>query len=132
MLSNSTFCGEQGWRSGESTHLQPMWPRFDFRTRRHVRVEFVVGSRPVLAPKGFSPGIPVFRSPQKQKSPNSNSMLVVSLISTLRQIALTPQQSALFYFLFICFRSSQFLSSGFDCFQYQLNHYPGTLAACTH
>ena len=26
--------GEQGWRSGESTHLPPMW------------VEFVVGSRP--------------------------------------------------------------------------------------
>ena len=46
------FCGnssevdlrEQGWRSSESTHLPPMWPRFDSRTRRHMWVEFVVGS----------------------------------------------------------------------------------------
>ena len=36
--------GEQGWRSGESTHLLPMWPGFDSRTRRHMWVEFVVGS----------------------------------------------------------------------------------------
>ena len=36
--------GEQGWRSGESTHLPPMWPGFDSRTRRHMWVEFVVGS----------------------------------------------------------------------------------------
>ena len=38
--------GEQGWRSGESTRLPPMWPGFDSRTRRHMWVEFVVGSRP--------------------------------------------------------------------------------------
>ena len=37
---------EQGWRSGESTHLPPMWPGFDSWTRRHMWVEFVVGSRP--------------------------------------------------------------------------------------
>ena len=37
---------EQGWRSGESTGLPPMWPGFDSRTRRHMWVEFVVGSRP--------------------------------------------------------------------------------------
>ena len=36
--------GEQGWRSGESTRLPPMWPGFDSRTRRHMWVEFVVGS----------------------------------------------------------------------------------------
>ena len=24
--------GEQGWRSGESTRLPPMWPGFDSRT----------------------------------------------------------------------------------------------------
>ena len=36
--------GEQGWRNGESTRLPPMWPRFDSRTRRHMWVEFVVGS----------------------------------------------------------------------------------------
>ena len=28
--------GEQGWRSGESTHLQPMWPEFESRHQRHV------------------------------------------------------------------------------------------------
>ena len=35
---------EQGWRSGESARLPPMWPRFDSWTRRHMWVEFVVGS----------------------------------------------------------------------------------------
>ena len=39
-------CGEQGWCSGESTRLPSMWPEFDSRTRRHMWVEFVVGSRP--------------------------------------------------------------------------------------
>ena len=37
---------EQGWRSGESTCLPPMWPGFDSRTRRHMWVEFVVSSPP--------------------------------------------------------------------------------------
>ena len=41
-----TGLGERGWRSGESTRLPPMWPGFDSRTRRHMWVEFVVGSRP--------------------------------------------------------------------------------------
>ena len=35
---------EQGWRSGESARLQPMYRRFDSRTWRHVWVEFAVGS----------------------------------------------------------------------------------------
>ena len=35
---------EQGWRSGESARLPPMCPGFDSRTRRHMWVEFVVGS----------------------------------------------------------------------------------------
>ena len=64
--------GEQGWRSGESARLPPVWPRFDSRTRRHMWVEFVVGS--LLAPRGFSPGTPVFTSPQKPTFPNSNSI----------------------------------------------------------
>ena len=55
--------GEQGWRSGESTRLPPLWPRFDSRTRRPMWVEFVVGSRPCS--KGFSPGSLVFLPPQK-------------------------------------------------------------------
>ena len=41
----SAISGEQGWRSGESTRLPPMWPGFDSRTWRHMWVEFVVGSR---------------------------------------------------------------------------------------
>ena len=49
--------GEQGWRSGESARLPPLCPGFDSRTRRHMWAEF--------APKGFSPGTPVFPSPQK-------------------------------------------------------------------
>ena len=45
---NEDICEEQGWRSGESTHLPPVWPGFDSRTRRHtcMWVEFVVGSHP--------------------------------------------------------------------------------------
>ena len=37
---------EQGWRSGESTRLPPMWPGFESWRRRHMWVEFVVGSLP--------------------------------------------------------------------------------------
>ena len=54
---------EQEWRSGESTRLPPMWPGFDSRTRRHMWVEFVVGSR--SCSEGFSPGSPVFLPPKK-------------------------------------------------------------------
>ena len=38
----------------------------------------------VLAPRGFSPGTPVFPSPQKPTLLNSNSILKVSPISALR------------------------------------------------
>ena len=58
---------EQGWRSGESTRLPPMWPGFDSRSRRHMWVEFVVGSCPCS--EGFSPGAPVFLPPQKLTFP---------------------------------------------------------------
>ena len=36
---------EQGWCSGESTRLPPIWPGFGSRTQRHMWIEFVVGSR---------------------------------------------------------------------------------------
>ena len=62
---------EQGWRSGERTRLPPMWPGFDSLSRRHMWVEFVVGSRPCS--EGFSPGTPVFLPSQKPTFPNSNS-----------------------------------------------------------
>ena len=54
---------ERGWCSSESTLLPPKWPGFDSRSRRDMWVEFVVGS--LLPPRGFSPGTPVFLSPQK-------------------------------------------------------------------
>ena len=38
--------GEQGWRSGESTHPPPMWSGFESWRRRHMWAEFVVGSLP--------------------------------------------------------------------------------------
>ena len=71
---NGNFSGFHGvvqWRSGESTRLPPMWPGFDSRCGRHMWVEFVVGSRPCF--EGFSPGTPVFSSPQKSSFPNYNS-----------------------------------------------------------
>ena len=48
--------GVQGWRSGESTHLPPMWPEFDSQIRHQMWVEFV-GS--LLCTERFSPGTPV-------------------------------------------------------------------------
>ena len=43
---NEPVSGEQGWHSGESTRLPPIWPRLKSRRRRHMWVEFVVGSLP--------------------------------------------------------------------------------------
>ena len=54
--------GSKGLHSGESTRLPPMWCGFKSRRRRHMWVQFVVGSLP---PRGFSPGTSVFPSPQK-------------------------------------------------------------------
>ena len=62
--------GEQGWRSGESVRLPPMCPGFDSRTRRHMWIEFVVGSCPCS--EGFSPVSLVFLPPQKPTFLNSN------------------------------------------------------------
>ena len=44
--TQGTFTGEQGWRSGESSRLPPMWRGFESWCRRHMWVEFVVGSLP--------------------------------------------------------------------------------------
>ena len=60
------YMGEQGWRSGESARLPPLWPGFDSRTRRHMWVEFVVGSLPCS--EGFSPGSPVSSLHKNQHS----------------------------------------------------------------
>ena len=61
----------QGWRSGESARLLPLWPGFDSRTRRHKWVEFVVSSR--ACSEGFFLGSPVFLLPLKSTLLNSNS-----------------------------------------------------------
>ena len=56
--------GEQGWRSGESARLPPMWPGFKSWNRCHMWVEFVVGSR--LCSEGFSPGLVSGFSPSRK------------------------------------------------------------------
>ena len=63
--------GSKGRRSGESARPPPMWPGFKSRRRRHMWVEFVVGS--LLCSDWFCPGTPVFPSLQKPTFPNSNS-----------------------------------------------------------
>ena len=37
---------KQGWRTGESACLPPMWSGFGSWTWRHMWVEFVISSRP--------------------------------------------------------------------------------------
>ena len=55
----STCTGVQkGWCSSESSHLPPMWPRFESRCRRHMWVEVVVGSLPCS--EGFFSGYSSF------------------------------------------------------------------------
>ena len=46
---NYTWRPEQGWSSGASARLALMYPGFDSWTRRHMRVEFAVGSLPCSA-----------------------------------------------------------------------------------
>ena len=73
---------EQGWLSGESTRLPPMWPRFDSQTRRDgVICALSLLLAFVLPPRGFRrggfpPGTPVFPSPQKPTITNSNSIWI--------------------------------------------------------
>ena len=64
--------GEQGFRSDGSSRLPPMWPGFKSRRRRHMWVEFVVGSLP--CPERFFTVFSGFLSPQKPTLPNSNSI----------------------------------------------------------
>ena len=53
-LAKGTAMGSEGWRSGESARLPPMWLGFKSRRPRHMWVEFVVGS--VLCSKRFFSG----------------------------------------------------------------------------
>ena len=73
MLCYELSCAQwwQGWPSGKSTWLPPMWPGFDFCTRRHMWIEFVGSllSKEGVFPRvlqffpgysAFSPGTTVF------------------------------------------------------------------------
>ena len=55
-LTSWSYHWEQGWGSGESTHLPPLWPGFKSRHGSHtcMWVKFVVGSLPCC--KRFSSG----------------------------------------------------------------------------
>ena len=76
----------KGWRSGDSARLPPMWPGTNSRRRRHGLSLLLVLS---LAPRGFSPGTPVFPSPQKPTLPNSNS--IWNARTRLHQFIWTPR-----------------------------------------
>ena len=68
--------GSKVWRSGESAHLPKhqcgagSTPSVDAIHVCGLRLLLVLS----LAPRGFSPGTPVFPSPQKPTLPNSNSI----------------------------------------------------------
>ena len=66
--------GEQGWRSGEIARLPPMCPGFDSRTRRHMWVQFVVGSLPCS--ERFFSGFSDFLLSSKPTFPYSNSIWI--------------------------------------------------------
>ena len=98
---NKPASAEQGWCSGESTRLPPVWPRFN------PSIDAICGLSLLLVlslvPRGFSPGTPVFPSPQKPTFPNSNS--------TRNQVDKEPLCGCgtcklLFIYVFILFISS--------------------------
>ena len=75
MQLSSILRSRNGACSGESARLPPVSPGFDSRTRRHMWVEFVVGS--LLCSERLPLSAPVFPSPQKPTFPNSNSMWII-------------------------------------------------------
>ena len=64
---------EQGWRSDESTRLPPMLPGFKSLRRRHMWVEFVVGSL-LCSERFFSGDSGGFPHSSKPTFSNSNSI----------------------------------------------------------
>ena len=62
---------KQEWCSGENNRLPPKCPGFKSRRRRHMWVEFVLGSLPCS--QRFFPGYSGPPSTQKPTFPNSNS-----------------------------------------------------------
>ena len=70
------------FRSSESPRLRSTWPGFDTRTRRHMWVEFVVGS--LLCSERFFSGYSGFPFSSKPTFSNSNSILECTGISNDR------------------------------------------------
>ena len=66
------FEGKQGWHSGESTRLPPMWPRFDFWTRRSYVGRVCCWFSSLLW--GFISKFSSFPPSSKTNTPNSNSI----------------------------------------------------------
>ena len=89
---------EQGWRSGESARLPPMWPGFDSRFRRQMWVEFVVGSRP-CAERFFS-GYSAF--PLCSKPNISKFQFDLDTVDEEPPCGCATANSHLFYFIFYC------------------------------
>ena len=75
---------EQGWRSGESARLPPMCPGFDSRTRRHMWVEFVVGS--LLCSERFFSGYSGF-------SLSSKIIIIIKILSYLLRVSRSFKQN---------------------------------------
>ena len=103
-----TLIGSKGWRSGESSRLPPMWPGFGPASTPYVGWVCCCLS---LAPRGFSPGIPVFPSPQKLTLPNSNS--IWNARTRLNEFIWTPRyfvsKKAIEIFLRKCCRFLSFM-----------------------
>ena len=61
---------QQGWCSGENARLPLLWSGINSQTWFHMLVEVVFGSCPCC--QSFSPGPPVFFTPQKTNTLNFN------------------------------------------------------------
>lgn len=69
--------GQQGWQSGESIRLRPMWPGLEpsEAALRHILLEFVFGFHP--CPERFFSDTSVFSCPQKRTISNSTRFGIV-------------------------------------------------------
>ena len=100
-LTSRFILGEQGWRSGESARLPPMCPGFDSRTRRHMWVEFVVGSLPCSErfSSGYS-GFPLSSKKQHFQIP-IRSWEVRTLLNEFFELLGAPWVNKLHYTTFL-------------------------------
>ena len=80
----SVISDEQGWCSGESTHLRPIRPEFESWHWHHIWVEFVVGS--LLCSKRFSSGYSSF--PLSSKTNISKFQFDLEGTDTFQQVLL--------------------------------------------